>query len=317
MPLKPSHIAAAVLLAGALGLAQGVPGGFPGVPGRRALAQGDLPAQEEKGERRTWTNGAGMEFVLLPPGTFVLGGERPAQPLADADEAPPHEVTLERGFWCGVTEVTQAQWERVTGKESPSMFKGADRPVETVSWADAQGFLEALNCMEGAVRYRLLTEAEWAYAAKAGTSSAWSWGPDPAEAGDYAWYRENAGGGTRPVAGLSPNPWGLYDMHGNVWEWVSDWYGAGWYLESPRTDPRGPAEGDERVVRGGAWDTPVNSLRSDNRASQLPLAPDQSVGFRVAFSAGEIRKRLYPGNAPDGGFDPAGQASGPVGRRAR
>ncbi|MDR3154368.1 MAG: formylglycine-generating enzyme family protein [Deltaproteobacteria bacterium] len=272
MPLKVSHIALAILAA-CLAIEARAPGGARAEP---------------------WTNPVGMEFVPVPAGTFVMGEEPSLSPDADPDEGPPHAVTLTRGFWCGATEVTQAQWERVMGAPSPSLFQGPGRPVERVSYGEAIAFIEALNALEGTGRYRLLTEAEWTYAAKAGTVTPWSFGADPAVAGGYAWYRANSGMETRPAAGKFPNPWGLFDMHGNVWEWVSDWYGAGWYLESPADDPQGPAAGEEKVVRGGAWDNRLPQLRSDNRTSQLPGAKDESVGFRVAFTRGLLKKRLYP-----------------------
>jgi formylglycine-generating enzyme required for sulfatase activity len=256
-----------------------------------------------------------MAFVYVPAGTFAMGTEGPALQGADRDEQPAHDVNITAGFWCGATEVTQAQWGRVMGRPSPSAFAGADRPVENVSFRDAAGFLAALNRMEGTDRYRLPTEAEWAYAARAGTSTPWSFGADPALLGEYAWYRGNSGMETRPVATRLPNPWGLHDMHGNVWEWVSDWYGAGWYLESPQDDPQGPASGAERVVRGGAFDTLPPYLRSENRATQLPGASDRSVGFRVVFTGVPVKKRLFgaagpaPGAAPDAPDAPVAPAA--------
>jgi formylglycine-generating enzyme required for sulfatase activity len=277
MPSKPSRISLAlpILLAAALGFGAVCPGG--------ALAR-----------EGTWTNGIGMEFALMPSGTFTLGAAPPGDPDAERDEAPPHAVTLTRGFWCSLTEVTQAQWEQVMGEgSSPSLFKGPERPVENVSYGDALAFVEALNRLEKTGRYRLPTEAEWAYAAKAGTSTPWSWGPDPADADAYAWYRGNSGNETGPVKGRLPNPWGLFGMHGNVWEWVADWYGDGWYAEGPEADPRGPSDGAERVVRGGAWDNEPKHMRSDNRAQQLPGTRDQSVGFRIVFTSGQVKKRLY------------------------
>ncbi|MDR2612717.1 MAG: formylglycine-generating enzyme family protein, partial [Deltaproteobacteria bacterium] len=185
----PSHIAAALLLA--------------------ALASGGPAAAPARAA--TWANSVGMEFAEVPPGSFTLGTDGPT---GDADERPAHVVTLTRGFWCGTTEVTQAQWESVTGKPSPSLFQGGDRPVERVTHREALDFIEALNRREGTGRYRLPTEAEWAYAAKAGTLTPWSFGKDPGEAGGYAWFRDNSGRETHPAGGKRPNPWGLFDMHG-------------------------------------------------------------------------------------------------------
>jgi formylglycine-generating enzyme required for sulfatase activity len=154
-----------------------------------------------------------------------------------------------------------------------------------VSWLDAQEFIARLNQHEGHARYRLPTEAEWEYAARAGTTTAYSFGDDVRELGQYAWYGEGfASGSTHPVGQKRPNPWGLHDMHGNVWEWVQDWYGSNYYANSPGTDPIGPASGTQRVVRGGSWHQTASSWRS---AFRRPYAPDYrgiSIGFRVLMT---------------------------------
>jgi formylglycine-generating enzyme required for sulfatase activity len=166
-----------------------------------------------------------MEFVLIQAWTFQMGSNN-----GEPNEKPVHMVRISRPFYLGKYEVTQAQWEAVMGN-NPSQFKGdPNSPVENVSWDDVQEFikrLKRLNTRESGVKYRLPREAEWEYAAQAGTTTAYSFGNDPSQLGEYAWYGENANGETHPVGQKKPNPWGLYDMHGNVWEWVQDWYGVG------------------------------------------------------------------------------------------
>jgi formylglycine-generating enzyme required for sulfatase activity len=186
------------------------------------------------------------QFALILAGTFQMGSTN-----GNSDERPVHTVNITKAFYMQKTEVTQGQWRAVMGT-NPSWFSdcGDTCPVEQVSWNDIQGFLTALNAMDPGKNYRLPTEAEWEYAARAGTT------------GDYGgtgvldqmgWYSDNSGSQTHPVAQKQPNHWGLYDMHGNVWEWVQDWYSATYYSVSPTNDPQGPATGTSRVLRGGSW----------------------------------------------------------------
>ena len=191
-----------------------------------------------------------MEFVLIPTGTFMMGS-----PDSDAtaydDEKPAHRVTISQPFYLGTYAVTQEQWEAVM-KTNPSRFTGdRNRPVERVFWEDTQQCIQRLNTQEGRARYRLPTEAEWEYACRAGSQTAYSFGDDPLQLDQYGWYVDNSGDQTHPVGQRKPNAWGLYDMHGNVWEWVQDWNGA--YAPGPVTDPRGPSSGSRRVLRGGSW----------------------------------------------------------------
>src|SRR5215831_5196988 len=210
------------------------------------VARGDAPSRAAS---RTWRNSIGMEFVLIPAGTFQMGA-------GDSDthmplETPVHTVRLTQPFYLGKYEVTQGQWQTVMGI-NPSKFTGdLTRPVERVSWDDVQEFIRRLNAREGGATYRLPTEAEWEYAARAGTTTPWSFGEDPSQLGRYAWYNENAGGQTHPVGQLLPNAWGLYDMYGNVAEWVQDWYGL--YASGTAVDPAGPSSGSMRAARGGSW----------------------------------------------------------------
>ena len=205
----------------------------------------------------TWRNSLGMEFVLIPAGAFLMGAVD-----GESEERPVHMVQISQPFYLGTYSVTQAQWQSITG-ENPSRFAGhANRPVEQVSWDDAQRFIQWLQRREPAVTYRLPTEAEWEYACRAGSTTAYSFGDDPQRLKEYAWYSDNSGGQTHDVGQLQPNAWGLCDMHGNVWEWVQDWYDADYYQHSPTVDPQGPASGSDRVIRGGSWGGGAGDCRS-------------------------------------------------------
>ncbi|MFQ5853245.1 MAG: formylglycine-generating enzyme family protein [Candidatus Binatia bacterium] len=234
----------------------------------------------EKTWPRTLTNSIGMPFVLIPAGEFMMGltGHD-----ADTDEQPVHKVIISRRFYLGKYEVTQRQWTTVMG-DNPSRFAGdANRPVEQASWEDVQEFIRRLNAREGGTKYRLPTEAEWEYAARAGSTTIYSFGNDQRWLGEYAWYADNSDGQTHPVGQLKPNNWGLYDLHGNVWEWVQDWYGD--YSTGTITDPPGPVSGSAKVVRGGSWAYHARFCRS---AYRYGLAPDyrfDSTGFRLLRTA--------------------------------
>jgi formylglycine-generating enzyme required for sulfatase activity len=238
---------------------------------------------------KTGTNSIGMEFVLIPAGTFIMGSPD-SDPDAHDREKPPHQVTLSQDFYLGKYPVTQAQWEAVMGTNPSRFFKGADRPVGQVSWDDVQAFMQKLNEREGVDHYRLPTEAEWEYACRAGSGTRYHFGDDAARLSDYAWYRANSEGQTHPVGQKQPNAWGLYDMHGNVWEWVQDWYGA--YTANPVTNPIGPTSGADHVIRGGCWSHPARHARSAFRSRPLPALPGgrhDDFGFRCLSSGCELR----------------------------
>ena len=215
----------------------------------------------------------GMEFVWIPPGEFRMGSKSSA---ADDDEWPVTRVRITRGYWLGKYEVTQSEWESVIGS-NPSGFSdcGGNCPVERVSWEDVQEFTGRLNGREGRDVYRLPTEAEWEYAARAGTT-----GDRYGSLDSIAWWRENSGGRTHPVGGKSANAWGLHDMLGNVLEWVQDRSGAS-YPGLTVTDPRGPGSGSYRVNRGGSWATLAGYARASNRSGYGPGNRDGSLGFRL------------------------------------
>ena len=224
------------------------------------------------------TNSLGMQLVLVPAGEFQMGSANESD-----EERPVHTVRISKPFYLGLHEVTQGQWETVTGS-NPSRFKGdTNRPVETVSWEEVQKFIDKLNSKEGGTKYRLPTEAEWEYAARAGSTTAYSFGDDSSQLGKYAWFADNADNTTHPVGKLQPNAWGLYDMHGNVWEWVQDWYGK--YTAEPVTDPQGPASGSYRVLRGGGWGHGAGKCRSAYRGNGAPGGRVVGLGFRLLRTA--------------------------------
>ncbi|MBI3249371.1 MAG: SUMF1/EgtB/PvdO family nonheme iron enzyme [Deltaproteobacteria bacterium] len=224
----------------------------------------------------TFRNSIDMDFVLIPAGEFRMGSQDGAH-----DEKPVHVVRITKPFYLGKYQVTQGQWQAVMGN-NPSRFTGdSNRPVETVSWDDAQEFLGRLSKKEGP-RYRLPTEAEWEYAARAGSTGMYCFGDDPQQLRDYAWYSENAEGTTHPVGQLKPNAWGLYDMHGNVWEWVSDWYDGSYYQKGPTDDPHGPEQGEAKVLRGGSWYVHPQVARASLRFRHAPGDRVVVSGLRCA-----------------------------------
>ncbi|MBI4229424.1 MAG: formylglycine-generating enzyme family protein [Planctomycetes bacterium] len=235
----------------------------------------------ERAARENITNPLGMRFRLIPAGEFLMGS--PASEAGRDDDETQHRVRITRPFYMGVTEVTQAQWEAVM-RSDPSGFKGADLSVDRVSWDDCQEFIRRLNAREAGVTYRLPTEAEWEYACRAGTTTRYGFGDDEARLGEYAWYFAN-GGRTYPVGQKRANGWGLFDMHGNVWEWCQDWY-AETYGSGEQVDPAGPGSEDgRRVLRGGSWSNNVGDLRSARRYGSAPSNRLYGCGFRLARSS--------------------------------
>ncbi|HEX8198276.1 MAG TPA: SUMF1/EgtB/PvdO family nonheme iron enzyme [Pyrinomonadaceae bacterium] len=232
------------------------------------------PAVRKAGEisKSKLPNGVEMSFAYVPAGSFKMGSTK-----GEDDEKPVHIVTISQGFWIGQTEVTQGQWKAVMGN-NPSYFSncGDNCPVEMVSWDDAQQFIAKLNSQNEGYKYRLPTEAEWEYAARAGTT------------GDYAgnldlmgWYNENSHRTMHPVGQKQSNAWNLYDMYGNVMEWCEDWYDKNYYSKSPSNDPPGASSSSYRVARSGGWGFPAKMMRSAAR-HRIPLLFRSSfLGFRV------------------------------------
>ena len=238
--------------------------GRSGPSATEAAAAASVP---RSGESRVFD---GMEFAWIPAGEFLMGSTS----AETFDESPVTRVRISRGYWLGRYEVTQAEWQAVMGT-NPSHFAGCGScPVESVSWGDAQAFVRQLNGQAGGNRYRLPTEAEWEYAARAGTS-----GDRYATLDAIAWNGENSGGRTHPVGQKMANAWGLHDMLGNVWEWVQDWYGD--YPGGSVTDPRGPGAGSYRVFRGCGCLIIPETCRAPNRRPYGPGYRYINLGFRL------------------------------------
>jgi formylglycine-generating enzyme required for sulfatase activity len=270
---------------------QGAPNPFP---------QGVAKAGEA-GNPKEITNSIGMKLVLIPKGTFFMGS--PPDEIGSQDYERLHEVTISRDYYMGVHEVTQAQYKKVMGK-NPSYFQGdkvairhlrtnrvvkdvdsSNHPVEQVSWGEAVEFCERLSALPEEKKagrvYRLPTEAQWEYACRAGSTTAYGCGKDRSLF-DHAWYEINSQDQTHAVGQKKPNAWGMHDMHGNVWEWCSDWYDAQYYTQSPKDNPEGPKRGSGRVARGGCWRDPAVLCRSAFRDGGIPGYRDVNLGFRVS-----------------------------------
>jgi formylglycine-generating enzyme required for sulfatase activity len=218
-----------------------------------------------------------MSFVKIEPGTFLMGEEKGSR-----DDEPVHQVKLNHPFCLGRSEVTQRQWTQIMGG-NPSPIVGWELPVHKVSWEATQEFIAKLNDGEKGRPYRLATEAEWEYAARAGHPTRYSFGDDPSLLSLYGncLSRDRNDGFDQPApfGSFKANPWGLCDMYGNVWEWVGDWYGD--YRPDAVEDPRGPSSGDRRVKRGGSWGSRPENCRSATRSSSRPSTRDQAIGFRL------------------------------------
>jgi len=279
-----------------LGLLLGAWGQCPGVPAWAALLEfAPNPAVVTNASLRAAITATGLawrvrdaatqvEMLLVPPGTFQMGCNMGSNLFPCYSwEWPTHQVTLTNAFYLGRYEVTQAQWQATMGsnpsyfQESNGYLDSASCPVETVSWNTIQGYLSATGM-------RLPTEAEWEYACRAGTQTPYYNGStDDNTVGALAWWTGNSGNQTRPVGGKAANAFGFHDMPGNVFEWVNDWYGT--YPFGQQTNPRGPASGSHRVIRGGGWNSTTPVVRSSGRGGVAPGEhgyPYDSIGFRVA-----------------------------------
>lgn len=228
-----------------------------------------------------------IEMVHLPGGQFTMGDK-------NEPDAEPHEVVLS-DFYIDRHLVTQEQYERVCG-ENPSRWKGSKNPAEQIRWSDAVKFCNQRSRMEGlepcydlqtwqcnfeANGYRLPTEAEWEYTCRAGTQTAFFFGDDASRLEDYAWFEANSGRHPHPVGQKQPNAWGLYDMCGNVWQWCNDFYQVDYYQQSPQENPRGPKEGQNKVVRGGAWKFSAQNCRAGYRYYENPGYVDVCFGYDI------------------------------------
>jgi formylglycine-generating enzyme required for sulfatase activity len=227
------------------------------------------------------------DMVRIAGGRFVMGDKTEI-------DAPPHEVMV-NSFYMDKCLVAQEQYQKLMGA-NPSRWKGSNNPVEQVRWSDAVKFcnqrsqlenlqpcydLKTWKCNFAANGYRLPTEAEWEYACRAGTSTAYFFGDSSSRLGEYGWFDENAGGRPRPIGKKLPNAWGLYDMCGNVWEWCNDFYQVDYYQAAPRQEPKGPEAGKTKVVRGGAWRFSAETCRSGYRYNENPGYADVCFGYDI------------------------------------
>jgi formylglycine-generating enzyme required for sulfatase activity len=221
----------------------------------------------------------GMELILVPADEFEIGSPSEEKDRFDY-ECSAHKVMIKNSFYMGKYPVSQKQWKKIMGK-NPSHFKGEDRPVEMVSWNEVQKFVKKLNEKEGTDKYRLPSEAEWEYACRAGSKTKYYFGNEGSKLNEYAWYAENSGSQTHPIGQKKPNSWSLYDMHGNVWEWVQD----KWHENYKNSPADGSAWEDEncsyRVSRGGSWFCDAELCRSTSRFKRDPEKHISNVGFRL------------------------------------
>jgi formylglycine-generating enzyme required for sulfatase activity len=228
-----------------------------------------------------------IKFVKIPGGTFEMGRNISVEEKGGYDELPSHTVHI-KTFWISETEITQKQWKQVTGN-NPSKLLGENEPVDNINYYDAKEFIDMLNSISGE-KYRLPTEAEWEYIAKEGNSNAFRHSENNGTLSTYAWYDKNSGSHHRPVAQKKPNKWGVYDIVGNVWEWVEDCYHNSYNGKNVPTDGSAWANncyrklGEEpmHVVRGGSWDYNAWSTRFSFRSYVVPSTHTVGIGFRIA-----------------------------------
>jgi formylglycine-generating enzyme required for sulfatase activity len=227
-------------------------------------------------------DGAQLELVLIPAGQFDVGSPR-SEEARENDEGPARRVTIGKPFYIGRFEVTQAQWKAVM-RRTRSDLRGADLPADGVRWAEAVEFCARLSEREPET-FRLPTEAEWECACRAGSTTRYSFGDDASFLVHHAWFNSNSDHKTHPVGQKTANAFGLHDMHGNVWEWCSDWYDN--YLSDATVDPTGSPDGSSHVLRGGSWFCTPGPCRSANRGWNTPYMRDDDVRFRVVMECPE------------------------------
>jgi len=280
-----------------------------------AIVSGCRRAKEPPGLPRVIKTKTGIEMVEIPGGWFEMGSRKGAP-----DESPVHRVWVSP-FWMDRYEVIQEQFKKLQISD-PSHFKNPKHPLEQINWTDATLYCNERSLAEGlepcydeqtwqcnfhANGYRLPTEAEWEYACRAGTSAKYSFGSDVRKLKAHAWFTENSSARTHPVGAKKPNPWGLYDMHGNGAEWCNDFYSENYYKQSPQKDPKGPTAGQERVLRGGAWNSSADSCRSSYRTSDPSIddtcLANDAIGFRCVRNAPDnisAEKDIAGENQPQG-----------------
>ncbi len=260
--------------------------------GFRLVLGPEIPSRDLPSEM----NSIGQRLVTIPAGKFLMGSER-----GEDNERPVREVTISRPFQLSATEVTQGQWKAVMGttpwKGEDRVIEGDDYPATYVSWDDAMEYCRRLSSRPDEKKsgrvYRLPTEAEWEYACRGGIAAEYGFGDDKRMLGSFGWFDRNSEGHPQPVGKKLPNAFGLLDMHGNVFEWCSDWYESDYYGKAPVIDPQGPTSGSLRVPRGGGWDFGAAGCRSADRDGYYPSDRNDGgdgIGFRVALSSSGIPK---------------------------
>jgi sulfatase modifying factor 1 len=258
------------------------PGSGADAPAAASAGEAEPPWAQTAGDDRfgRWADlvagAATQRLRWIAPGMFTMGSPL-SETVRDGDETQ-HQVTVSRGFWLADSSCTQGFWLALMGSD-PSAFPGAQLPVEMVSWDDCQRFLAKLNAQVPGLGARLPSESEWEFACRAGTTTAYAGGGLDA----MGWWKHNADERTHAVKGKQPNAWGLYDMHGNVWEWCSDFYGD--YPAGPVSDPAGPLTGTQRVARGGSWNVPASLCRSAIRDHYAPAMRWNFLGLRLLVPA--------------------------------
>ncbi|HZR16732.1 MAG TPA: formylglycine-generating enzyme family protein [Verrucomicrobiae bacterium] len=292
--IEPSRVERLLLLALVLA------GGCERTPSGQQTQASDRAGSSNAAPQAPNSKAESSSMVLLPDGRFTMGDPNEV-------DATPHEVSVS-AFYLDKNLVTQEQFEKLM-HENPSRWKGTGNPVEQVRWSDAVRFcnkrseaeglkpcyeLTTWKCDFGANGYRLPTEAEFEYACRAGTTTPYFCGNTPARLAEFAWFDKNSGGHPRPVGQKQPNAWGLYDICGNLWEWCNDFYQVDYYATAAKEDPRGPAEGKTKVVRGGCWRTSAENCRAGYRYNENPGYADvcfgyDIYGFRCARNAGSNR----------------------------
>jgi formylglycine-generating enzyme required for sulfatase activity len=233
--------------------------------------------REERERPKTITNTISMEFVLIPVGEFMMGSD---DEVSDDDERPVHRVKIPKPFYLGTYPVTQREWKAVMDG-NPSEFEGDDLPVESVSWDNVQEFIKKLNEREGTDKYRLPSEAEWEYACRAGTTTRYSFGDSDSKLGEYAWYYGNSDDEPHPAGQKKPNQWGLYDMHGNVQEWVQDTYHENYDGAPADGSAWESGDGSTRIKRRGGWISIAGGCRSADRNYGDHGDRESATGFRL------------------------------------
>ena len=284
------------------------------------ICPGCRRAESTGGDSKVVKTKSGLEMVVIPAGWFEMGSAK-----GTPDEAPVHKVWID-SFLMDKHEVVQEQFKKFQISD-PSHFKNPSGPLEQINWTDAAMYCnersrgeglapcyneETWDCNFAANGYRLPTEAEWEYACRAGTNSQYCFGDDARSLKDYAWFAANSSGKTHSVGQRKANPWGLHDMHGNTAEWCNDFYAANYYAQAPQRNPRGPREGKERVLRGGAWNSSAEACRSAYRASDPSiddtcLASD-AIGFRCVRNAPQ--NQSSEPNMPDKNPPPSTKTTG-------